>query len=142
MTRGTYVLISQLPYSMAISVGELGNLDFGAGHYGYVGSALGGLKQRVGRHMKSEKKIHWHIDHFLLRARAVDVIAAESQKKMECLVAKELSKRFKPVKGFGASDCDCESHLFYGPDLYGLQRAVLEAFKAVGLKPKRGVDFG
>ncbi len=138
MTHGTYILLTHLPYKIRLGIGELGNFDFEAGYYAYVGSALGGLENRVGRHLSQEKKIHWHIDHFLLRAKAVDVIAAESDEKMECAVASELAKNLKCVDGFGSSDCSCNSHLFFSPDLHNLTNLSLKAFKANGLKPKAG----
>jgi Uri superfamily endonuclease len=140
MTRGTYVLFTHVPYPLDIAIGGLGEINFAAGYYAYVGSALGGLEKRVGRHLKSEKKIHWHIDHFLLRARAVDVIVSEGKKRMECAVAKELAKSLPSIKGFGASDCGCESHLFYSRDIHELLKTVLKAFGDCGMKHKRGIQ--
>lgn len=142
MSRGTYVLLTHVPYDLVISVGELGNLSFKAGYYAYVGSALGGLEARVGRHLRREKLAHWHIDYLLARARAVDVVVAESEERKECAVAGELAKNLSSVRGFGSSDCKCESHLFYSPDSHELLRQVLLGFKACGLKPKKGVRYG
>lgn len=140
--RGTYALLVHVPYELALSVGELGAVSFKPGYYAYVGSALGGLEARVGRHLREEKKVHWHIDHLLLHARAVDVVAAESEERKECVVAGELAKILSSVRGFGSSDCKCESHLFYSQDLHVLTRQVLAAFKNCGLKPKKGVGYG
>ncbi|KUO39321.1 MAG: hypothetical protein AVW05_01665 [Hadesarchaea archaeon DG-33] len=140
--RGTYVLLAHVPYDIVLSVGELGNRSFNAGYYAYVGSALGGLEKRVERHMREEKKIHWHIDYLLSRARAVDVVVAQSEERKECAVAAELAKHLSSIQGFGSSDCKCESHLFYNPNLHELLRQVLFGFKACGLKPKKGVGYG
>jgi len=137
--RGTYVLLAQIPYNLALSVGELGKLELKAGYYAYVGSALSGLEARVARHLREEKRLRWHIDHLLTRARLVDVVIAESEERRECAVAKELAKNLPGVRGFGSSDCGCESHLFYSPDLHELLRQVLLAFKSCGLKPKKGL---
>jgi len=54
----------------------------------------------------------------------------------------ELAKNLSSVRGFGSSDCKCESHLFYSPDSHELLRQVLLGFKACGLKPKKGVRYG
>lgn len=140
--RGTYALLVQVPYDLAINIGELGTLNLKAGYYAYVGSALGGIEARVGRHLRGEKKIHWHIDYLLTRARSVDIVVAQSEEKKECAVACELAKNLANIRGFGSSDCKCGSHLFYNPDLHELLRRVLLSFKACGLKPKKGVGYG
>jgi Uri superfamily endonuclease len=142
MTRGTYVLLVHVPYRTSLSIGGLGNVDFEAGYYAYVGSALGGLEKRVNRHLKSKKKLYWHIDHFLLRARAFDVIVGEGEKQMECVIAKNLTKHLPSIKGFGCSDCTCESHLFYARSSHELTNLVVRAFKAHGLKPKDVLKYG
>lgn len=142
MIRGTYALLVHVPYSLALRIGELGEIDFKPGYYAYIGSALGGLEKRVERHMREEKKVRWHIDHLLIHARAVDVVVAPNTERKECAVAKEIGKSLPSVKGFGSSDCDCESHLFYSPDLHGLLTRVLKGFKECGLKPEKGVKYG
>lgn len=137
--RGTYALLVHVPYDLAASVGELGTLNFKAGYYAYIGSALRGLKGRVGRHLREEKKLHWHIDYLLARARAVDIVLAQARTRKECAVAGELAKHFVSIKGFGSSDCRCGSHLFFSPDFHELLRQVILSFKACGLKPTKGV---
>jgi Uri superfamily endonuclease len=140
--RGIYALLLHIPYDLAVSVGELGTLNFKAGYYAYVGSALGGLEARVGRHLREGKKLHWHIDYLLTRARGVDVVLARTRAKKECAVAKELAKHFSSVRGFGSSDCGCDSHLFHSQDFHELLRQVLLSFRACGLRPIKGGGFG
>jgi Uri superfamily endonuclease len=140
--RGTYVLLLHAPYDFTLNVGELGNLPFKMGYYAYVGSALGGLSQRVRRHLVKKKKIRWHIDYLLSRAPAVDVIYARGRVRKECAIAEKLAKRFEHIRGFGSSDCKCGSHLFYSPNFHMLLRHVILAFKACGLKPAKGVGYG
>ena len=139
--RGTYSLLIHVPYDLPVSVGGLGVLEFKAGYYAFVGSALGGGEQRVSRHLRAEKKLQWHIDYLLARARAVDLVVAEGEKRKECEVAKALSKDLPSIKGFGSTDCGCGSHLFYSPDLHELMRGVIAGFRACGLKPKKGVEY-
>ena len=142
MTRGTYALLVHVPYYLTLTAGELGMLSLKAGYYAYIGSALGGLEQRVGYHLRAQKKLRWHIDYLLARARSVDVIAAQSEERKECAVAGELAKNLSSIHGFGSGDCECESHLFYSPDFHELLKQVLAGFKACGLKPERGVRYG
>lgn len=140
--RGTYVLLIRVPYDSTLNIGELGKISFKAGYYAYIGSALGGLKKRVGRHLKKDKTLHWHIDYLLTRAQVVDVVQAQSETRKECEIARELDKYFPSVQGFGSSDCNCKSHLFFDSDFHKLLRQVLVTFKAHGLKPAKGVGVG
>ncbi len=140
--RGTYVLLVHAPYDLMLSVGGLGDLPLKAGYYAYVGSALGGLGQRVRQHLAKKKNLHWHIDYLLTRTHAVDLIRAKTQARKECEVAKELAKHFACISGFGSGDCKCDSHLFYNRNFHELLRGTLLAFKTCGLKPVKGVRFG
>jgi Uri superfamily endonuclease len=133
--RGTYALVVHLPYSISLSIGSIGRVNLERGFYVYVGSALGGVERRVGRHLSPEKKVRWHIDHLLLRSRVADVVAAESPERKECEVAGKLARSMRPVPGFGSTDCRCETHLFYCSNFHEALRRVLEAFKASNLRP-------
>ena len=121
---------------MAITVGKLGNILFQPGCYCYVGSALNGLKARVARHLRHEKKTWWHIDYLLKRADVVEIVWGLSSDRLECRIAEALrSQGVESIPGFGASDCRCISHLFYQGDQGALRRQVLNAFSATGLTP-------
>jgi Uri superfamily endonuclease len=116
MTPGTYQLYLRLDQPTTVEVGRLGTFDFPVGRYVYTGSALGGLEARVNRHLRSEKKLRWHIDHLLLHARITRVRTFPSSDRLECeLNACVLLRRGArvPVTGFGSSDCRCASHLVY-----------------------------
>ena len=126
---GTYVLVLILDHSARIGIGSLGPKDFAAGHYLYVGSAQGGLRSRVGRHLRAEKRLHWHIDYLLRQARVIAVWYVLGTARLECCWAQMLSHApgLTPTPHpFGASDCACETHLFYSthkPDIRHLRRA-------------------
>ncbi len=111
---GTYVLGMELPSPAVITIGALGDISFKAGVYAYVGSAMNGLRRRIARHLRSEKKIHWHIDYFLQAAAVRRVWYAPGQQR-ECELATALADRCAPVAGIGCSDCRCRSHLFRAP---------------------------
>jgi len=92
----------------------LGKIKFSRGIYAYVGSAQNGIRKRIARHLRKEKRKFWHID-YLLAQRSVyikKVIYQEASKEKECRVAQDFSQLGEPVKGFGCSDCFCPSHLF------------------------------
>ncbi len=97
-----------------IEIGSLGKIEFLRGIYAYVGSAMNGLENRVGRHLNKKNKKFWHIDYFLgyPKVSIVQIYYKKSIKKDECKVAEKVSKYGEPVKGFGCSDCKCQSHLF------------------------------
>jgi len=135
--RGTYILFLRLPFSVPIIVGSLGKIEFKRGYYAYIGSAMGGLEQRIERHLRQEKTIHWHIDYLLLRALVYDVIVVEGEERRECQVAAELAEHLPFVEGFGSSDCSCRSHLFYSPSSFLLIQTVLKVLEKLGIRPRR-----
>ncbi|MBN1255057.1 MAG: GIY-YIG nuclease family protein [Deltaproteobacteria bacterium] len=63
--RGNYILLIEIPREVSIEVGALGLLKFPQGYYAYCGSAMGGLRGRIDRHLGSKKKIRWHVDYLL-----------------------------------------------------------------------------
>ena len=69
---GAYILLTHLAQGEEIEVGRLGTFLFCRGEYAYVGSAMGGLDARVARHLRAEKKLHWHIDYLLERASVTE----------------------------------------------------------------------
>ena len=116
MTRGIYHLVIHLAECMSIEVGKLGVFLFPAGYYVYTGSALGGLDARVSRHLRSEKRLHWHIDYLLQYAEIIHVVTHATGKRLECEYNRailSLPDASIPVKGFGSSDCRCPAHLVY-----------------------------
>lgn len=134
--KGTYVLLIQVPQEIEVETGGLGKIRFKKGQYAYVGSALKNLKSRIERHLRDEKKLHWHIDYFLIEADVEEVIYGESAEKKECEIAKALADKFPSIEGFGSSDCRCKSHLFRSKDSSKLKEEVISSFKKANLKPK------
>lgn len=110
--KGSYVLVIKNSKDQTIQIGKLGKIFFKKGCYAYVGSALNSLEGRINRHMRKDKKFHWHIDYLLDKTKIVDVFCKKSKRKEECEIANNfLDLEF--IKGFGCSDCKCKSHLFY-----------------------------
>jgi len=124
---GVYTLILFVSKETTVTIGRLGKQKFPRGYYSYAGSALGkatGLKHRISRHLRKEKRRFWHIDYLLAdeNVSVEAVVAAETNEKMECSLnsyMKKMSGAEVPVCGFGASDCrkNCRSHLLYFPEL-------------------------
>lgn len=114
--KGVYLLSCEIRRACTIRIGRLGRFKFEKGYYVYVGSAMGGLDQRIARHRRKGKKLHWHVDYLLEKAEIVEVQSFETdQKTEECRLAAKLAETADhvPVPGFGSSDCGCTSHLFY-----------------------------
>lgn len=103
----SYVLVMELPSDSTLQIGKLGTITFSQGTYAYIGSAPS--EKRLERHLCSQKKIHWHIDYFLQKAK---ITAIYISKKPECELALKIALPYIP--GFGCSDCRCPSHLFFG----------------------------
>ena len=118
--KGTYALIIAVESETTIVVGRLGEFAFPTGYYIYVGSARGGLFQRVRRHLREDKRLRWHVDYLLEHAKVVEVWYALGDERRECQwasTAKEMPHGRIIVPGFGSSDCRCPSHLIYLPHL-------------------------
>jgi Uri superfamily endonuclease len=111
---GCYILILNLKNDSKLKIGKLGEINFSKGNYIYVGSALNGLDARIQRHLKKEKKNHWHIDYLLKKADIIDIFYKQNNVKEECEIARKIENSLEKINRFGCSDCDCKSHLFYG----------------------------
>ena len=114
--KGSYVLLIKLTEEQTITAGSLKAIYFPRGYYAYVGSAMGGFKSRLNRHLKSNKKPHWHIDYLLEKASISEIILCETNDRVECTIAQALNSQFDSIPGFGSSDCKCRSHLFFATD--------------------------
>jgi Uri superfamily endonuclease len=119
-SKGTYVLVFEAKTEQKVQVGKQGVIDLKPGFYAYIGSAFGpgGLKSRIGRHLKKNKKLKWHIDYVREYLDVVDMYYSESKEKLECKWAAIFAEdaAIPPLKGFGSSDCKCFSHFFYFKD--------------------------
>ena len=113
--RGAYALLVRLDASVTLRVGRLGKCRFSAGYYAYGGSARGsgGIGARLRRHMRPEKRIHWHIDHLTTSAHIVAAWALPGGSECDVVDAfLSMDQSGVPVAGFGASDCTrCRAHL-------------------------------
>jgi sugar fermentation stimulation protein A len=123
---GTYVLVLRLARRTTLSVGALGDVQFERGYFTYVGSARRGLRPRLSRHISREKRKKWHIDWLTTSPNFEPVAAATTGRVgLECKIARMLSTRADArVKGFGCSDCGCESHLAHFPDASSVYSAI------------------
>ncbi len=112
--RGTYALLIALGSGSVMEVGALGPVPFPSGCYCYVGSAMGGLDQRISRHVSKEKKVRWHIDRLTMAADSVEAFESYPDYVPECELARMAEKAgMEPfADGFGCSDCRCRTHLF------------------------------
>jgi sugar fermentation stimulation protein A len=111
--RGSYLLILNLRKGQKIDIGKLGRINFRKGFYVYVGSAMANLSKRMERHRRLRKQHHWHIDELRAIAEFHSALAIRSSARLECEIAKALSKIVEwTVPGFGSSDCSCNTHLF------------------------------
>ncbi|NLS77671.1 MAG: GIY-YIG nuclease family protein [Chloroflexi bacterium] len=117
---GSYLLLLHLERPATLRIGALGVHALPAGYYLYAGSALGsgGLGARLGRHLRREKRRHWHIDYLLEAAEVVEVWVVRGGERRECDLARAalaLPCASAPIPRFGASDCRCPAHLVHLP---------------------------
>ncbi|MBC8333452.1 MAG: GIY-YIG nuclease family protein [Anaerolineae bacterium] len=127
-TPGSYILLLKLTTPQAITIGALGEAQFPAGIYAYLGSARGpgGIRARLGRHIAGSKIQRWHIDY--LRAQAeigeytflTELNIAATAIPTECRWSQALAQLPAaqiPLAQFGARDCrhSCPAHLVLLP---------------------------
>ncbi|MBI1879745.1 MAG: GIY-YIG nuclease family protein [Chloroflexi bacterium] len=115
---GNYVLLLHLPTDETLTVGKLGTFDFPAGWYTYVGSAFGsgGLVGRLKHHLKLVEHPHWHIDYLRQVAQLQEIWLSPDTEPHErdwADLMLAIPGATAIVEGFGASDSDRETHLFY-----------------------------
>lgn len=113
---GVYQLVLSLAEEATLRIGSLGTFRFLAGRYVYTGSALGGLRARLARHLRKEKRLHWHIDYLLQHAVVEDIHLFPTNERSECTLNQQvlaLPHARVIARGFGSSDCRCPTHLVY-----------------------------
>lgn len=125
---------------MILAIAGKAPVDLKAGRYVYAGSANGpgGIRARVGRHLKVAKKVRWHVDRLTTTAGVAAVVALPEAR--ECRIVAFLREKHAagvPIPGFGSSDCRvCESHLVKVADALELE----EAKEALALAAAVGCD--
>lgn len=134
---GAYWLALALPHSTRVRIGRLGAALFPQGYYVYTGSAHGpgGVRARLGRHLRGSPRRRWHIDFLRVEAAPLAwgwTTATDPTTPWECRWAQSLAASpgaFIPLPGFGASDCraGCPAHLVGFPSLAALQNAAFTA---------------
>ena len=133
MKKGSYCILFRLTEAVTVETKGRKRFKLKRGLYGYAGSAMGsgGVEKRVERHLRREKKPHWHLDFLTVTPSfKAEKVLVFYGKNVECEVARALSKIGKAVPGFGSSDCKCESHLIELKDLKEAED-VLKALGAV-----------
>lgn len=149
---GTYALVFRVTEPLLVAIGRKPrNRDSGAavapqsllrhsqsplprplrlvpGTYVYVGSAFGpgGLRARLARHLRPEKRPHWHVDYLTAVLRPVAIIYSADEAHQECAWVQILLAApgtTVPMAGFGNSDCTagCPAHLVRVQDVALLQ---------------------
>lgn len=117
--KGTYILVIELTNTQKIRAGKLPETKFKKGIYLYIGRAKRALQARLNRHLRSQKKAHWHIDFLLNKAHIKEIWIKENFFD-ECLTARTIKGLLASVQpaqdGFGSSDCRCSGHLLYSPN--------------------------
>lgn len=130
---GSYVLVLEVKRTRVLTIGRLGQVRLPTGVYAYVGSAFGsgGLRARLGRHLRGAGAKHWHIDAVRAVAEVRECFYTVSDTRLECIWSQSLAAipgATIPVQGFGSSDCQsgCVAHLIALPQRVSMRR-VLES---------------
>jgi Uri superfamily endonuclease len=138
---GSYVLVLNVKKPCRIKAGKLPERELRAGIYLYIGRAKRYLRGRLVRHLRKKKKLFWHIDYLLQKAR-IKTIWCRPNFFDECQIASEIMRECKEfcshIHGFGASDCLCPSHLIY---YYGEDNFLISLLSKINLQEVRIDDI-
>jgi Uri superfamily endonuclease len=116
---GSYIIVGELLNEACMNSGPFCGQLLPSGYYLYAGSAFGpgGLRARIGRHIKRGTKKFWHFDYLkeIIPIREV-WFSIISTMNLECQFIKEfqiLKSASFPILKFGSSDCHfgCPAHL-------------------------------
>lgn len=138
---GTYVVVLKNEQQKAIQIGRMGEFQARKGYYVYIGSAMGsgGVVARLRHHRKISKKPHWHLDYLRTETEFYEAYALFSLDRKECAWATLIAgneQATEPMQGFGSSDCQCDTHLFYFSSCEKMKRAI----RAIPMARKIDVD--
>ncbi len=126
---GAYVLLIELTAPLALDIAGLPRAWLAPERYAYCGSAYGpgGLKARIGRHLRQGKAQRWHVDRLSAAGRVVDVRAVPGGRECDLLArVLDMPGASVPVPGFGSSDCRrCPAHLVALPPHGGLDLGAI-----------------
>jgi Uri superfamily endonuclease len=126
---GAYGVLIRLPRRFRGKIGALGEVTLAPGPYLYLGSAYGsgGLPARLRRHLRADKRRHWHVDHLTIAGTVERIFVLPNGQECDLVdCALRLPAIHAPVTGFGSSDCRrCTAHLLaIPPD----SAALMDAF--------------
>jgi len=112
---GAYLIRMAWSEPVAVRIATLPPTILPAGVYIYAGSAKGpgGLRARIGRHLRRNKPRRWHVDHLSQAATSLQAypVPGGDECALVDLLLETTRYRF-PLPGFGSSDCrHCVSHL-------------------------------
>lgn len=114
---GTYIVVMRLKQSAVVRIGRLEAFWLPAGYLLYVGSAMGGVKSRTDRHLRSDVPKMWNLDHIKAVTSSSELWWSHSTNKVEChwaMALAELPSYRCPAPGFGSNDCkSCPAHFFH-----------------------------
>jgi Uri superfamily endonuclease len=113
---GAYLLLVMLPEPLRIALPRRPEATLPPGLFLYAGSARGpgGLRARLARHQRTDKKPHWHIDRVTLAGTWLGAWIFPGGD--ECAIVAALAPLPIPLPGFGSTDCRrCASHLLALP---------------------------
>ncbi len=138
---GVYVLVLNIRCNTIVSTRGSKSFRIDKGYYLYIGSARGrgGIRARVTRHLRKDKKLFWHIDYLLsnncVKVAGVYYKVLEKNIDLESIIAERLVEKLEYIEGFGCSDKKRDkSHLFRCGSTLEECRRVFEEIINIGLK--------
>jgi Uri superfamily endonuclease len=76
----------------------------------------GGIPARTAHHKNRQQRLHWHIDYLKKKSELLEIWFSLNPVRRELQwadIVRQTPGIQMPMDGFGASDCQCATHLFY-----------------------------
>ncbi len=128
MSKGTYLLFLKVEKDTVVK-SKSKEWYIEAGLYVYVGSALNNLEKRIERHLRKEKKKHWHIDFLVEKAQVIKVLKIISEERLEERISKYFCQLYQVVSKFGSTDLKTCGNLFKIEDLDFVEESLRDLLR-------------
>jgi len=119
------VLLIKVEQDVKLNCGK--NWQIQKGLYAYIGSAMNSLEKRICRHLRQQKRYHWHIDYLLKTSTILSIFIFPGQRN-ELRFSQEFAKHFDGPEGFGSSDLPVRTNLYRIDDLNELSALLTKLY--------------
>ncbi len=140
--KGSYIVCLRLEQATQAQIGKLGIHMFRPGFYYYIGSAFGpgGVAARCKHHLSISTSPRWHLDYLRRQCLVEQILFNTETIHYEHIWANAFTEAHIeiPMPGFGSSDCNCPTHLFFNTHKLDPRTFIKQALNLFNTDKKGG----